>query len=139
MDAMDYPAQNAGKGGAAVVPVIPLEKLTLELPFCGTVPAGFPSPADDYLEERLSLDKYIIKNLSSPFFLKVEGLSMKASGERNRGGKQQGSGGEVAPGRRVAASWFREGSFRQGGAGSWQAASRSQEPVSSKTVQAPRA
>lgn len=68
------------------MPVIPLEKLTLELPFCGTVPAGFPSPADDYLEERLSLDKYIIKNLSSPFFLKVEGLSMKASGERNRGG-----------------------------------------------------
>lgn len=77
---MDYPAQNTGEGGAALVPVIPLEKLTLELPFCGAVPAGFPSPADDYLEERLSLDKYIIKNPSSTFFLKVEGLSMKDAG-----------------------------------------------------------
>ena len=62
------------------MPVIPLGRLTLELPFCGTVAAGFPSPADDCLEERLSLDKYIIKNPSSTFFLKVEGLSMKGAG-----------------------------------------------------------
>lgn len=65
---------------AAVVPVLPISILDLELPFFQSVSAGFPSPADDYLEQRLSLDKYLIKNPSSTFFVKVEGVSMSGAG-----------------------------------------------------------
>jgi DNA polymerase V len=63
-----------------VVPVIPISILSVELPFYASVPAGFPSPADDYLEERLSLDKYLIKHPDSTFFVKVEGHSMTGAG-----------------------------------------------------------
>jgi DNA polymerase V len=40
------------------------------------VQAGFPSPADDYLEDSLDLNKYLIKNADSTFFVKVSGESM---------------------------------------------------------------
>ena len=30
--------------------------------FKGTVPAGFPSPAEDYLESALDLTEYLIEN-----------------------------------------------------------------------------
>lgn len=45
-----------------------------------SVSAGFASPADDYLEENLSLDRYLIKNPSTTFFLRVEGMSMIGAG-----------------------------------------------------------
>ncbi len=38
--------------------------------------AGFPSPAENYIEERLDLNKYLIKNTESTFFVKVSGESM---------------------------------------------------------------
>ena len=41
------------------------------------VVAGFPSPADDFLEFNLSLDKKLIKHPSSTFFISVKGHSMK--------------------------------------------------------------
>lgn len=44
------------------------------------IKAGFPSPADDYLESKLSLDELIIKNPPSTFFVRVEGFSMIDSG-----------------------------------------------------------
>ena len=37
---------------------------------------GFPSPAKDYSEERISLDKEIIKHPNSTFFMHMEGDSM---------------------------------------------------------------
>ena len=40
------------------------------------VPAGFPSPADDFLEFDLSLDKKLIKHPSATFFVRVSGTSM---------------------------------------------------------------
>ena len=47
------------------------------LPFYSqTVPAGFPSPADDFLEFDLSLDKKLIKHPSATFFVRVSGTSM---------------------------------------------------------------
>ena len=40
------------------------------------VAAGFPSPADDFLEFDLSLDKKLIKHPSATFFVRVNGTSM---------------------------------------------------------------
>ena len=40
------------------------------------VPAGFPSPADDYVERRLSLDEHLIQHKESTFFMHVAGHSM---------------------------------------------------------------
>lgn len=44
------------------------------------VPAGFPSPAEDFLEKRLDLNDYLIKNKSATFLVKVEGSSMIGAG-----------------------------------------------------------
>ena len=41
-----------------------------------TVAAGFPSPAENYIEEKLKLDKHLIKNKESTFFVRVSGDSM---------------------------------------------------------------
>ena len=41
-----------------------------------TVAAGFPSPAENYIEEKLNLDKHLIKNKESTFFVRVPGDSM---------------------------------------------------------------
>lgn len=44
------------------------------------VSAGFPSPAEDFKEERLSLDKELIKNKEATFFARVSGQSMIGAG-----------------------------------------------------------
>ncbi len=51
------------------------------LPFPGTgIQAGFPSPAEDYLEMRLDLNKKLIAHPSQTFFLRVNGESMNGDG-----------------------------------------------------------
>ena len=45
--------------------------------------AGFPSPAENYIEERLNLNKYLIKNSESTFFIRVSGDSMVNAGIHN--------------------------------------------------------
>lgn len=64
----------------AIVRVVCIKNLSVNLPFFQSVAAGFPSPADDYLEERLSLDEHLIKNPSTTFFVKVQGHSMSRAG-----------------------------------------------------------
>jgi len=44
--------------------------------FAVSVPAGFPSPATDYLEERIDLSKELIKHPLSTFLVQSEGDSM---------------------------------------------------------------
>ena len=44
------------------------------------VQAGFPSPADDYIEAKLDLNKYLVTNPVSTFFVRVSGYSMKHNG-----------------------------------------------------------
>ena len=44
------------------------------------VPAGFPSPADDYVEQRISLDEHLIQHRESTFFMRVAGDSMRGRG-----------------------------------------------------------
>lgn len=45
-----------------------------------TISAGFPSPADDAIEEMLDLNELLIKRPSATFFLKVSGSSMIKAG-----------------------------------------------------------
>lgn len=42
-----------------------------------TVAAGFPSPADDYLEKDIDLVDELVKHPLSTFFMRVKGDSMK--------------------------------------------------------------
>jgi DNA polymerase V len=44
------------------------------------VQAGFPSPADDYLESFLDLNEYLIKHPAATFFVRVSGDSMINAG-----------------------------------------------------------
>jgi DNA polymerase V len=44
------------------------------------VSAGFPSPADDYLEGALDLNEYLIKHKAATFFWRVVGDSMIGAG-----------------------------------------------------------
>ncbi len=48
--------------------------------FLVPVSAGFPSPADDYVENRLDLNKHLIKHPAATFFVKVKGDSMIEAG-----------------------------------------------------------
>ena len=53
----------------------------IELLFYDTkVQAGFPSPAEDHLEQRLDLNTLVIENPSATFFVRVAGESMKDIG-----------------------------------------------------------
>ena len=44
------------------------------------VSAGFPSPADNYIENRLDLNKHLIRHPAATFFVKVKGDSMIEAG-----------------------------------------------------------
>ncbi len=44
------------------------------------ISAGFPSPADDFKETRISLDDELITNKDATFFAKVSGQSMIGAG-----------------------------------------------------------
>ena len=44
------------------------------------VSAGFPSPADDFKEVRISLDKAVVKNEAATFYARVAGQSMVGAG-----------------------------------------------------------
>nr|BFF36926.1 translesion error-prone DNA polymerase V autoproteolytic subunit [Tenacibaculum mesophilum] len=53
----------------------------LELPFVvNGISAGFPSPADDFLDINIDLNKYLIKNPSTTFYGRVRGDSMINAG-----------------------------------------------------------
>lgn len=48
--------------------------------FLSTVPAGFPSPADDYLEANLDLNAFLVKKPAATFLVRVSGDSMIEAG-----------------------------------------------------------
>ena len=56
------------------------QSTNLELPFFTTrISAGFPSPADDHIDQKLDLNS-LIKHPSDTFLVKVEGDSMINAG-----------------------------------------------------------
>ena len=60
----------------------PLKQNTkLKIPIATeNVSAGFPSPADNYIDGELDLNSYLIKNPPATFFVKVSGDSMINAG-----------------------------------------------------------
>ncbi|HPG31015.1 MAG TPA: translesion error-prone DNA polymerase V autoproteolytic subunit [bacterium] len=57
------------------------KKIKIKLPlFTAPVKAGFPSPAEDYVEAKLDLNEYLVKHPASTFFVRVEGESMIDAG-----------------------------------------------------------
>lgn len=54
-------------------------KIKLPL-FTVPVSAGFPSPAEEYIETLLSLDEHLIQHPQATYLVKVKGDSMKEAG-----------------------------------------------------------
>jgi DNA polymerase V len=48
--------------------------------FSGKVSAGFPSPADDYVEKTLDLNELLVQKPAATFFVRAEGESMLGAG-----------------------------------------------------------
>ena len=60
---------------------IPDYSTEMQLPLFDTgISAGFPSPADDFIELSIDLNKHLIKHKDTTFFAKVKGHSMKNVG-----------------------------------------------------------
>lgn len=70
---MNSTVQVIGKAGQAE----PSEGVPLA---CSTVPAGFPSPAEDWVEERLDLYKMLVEHPACTFFVQARGDSMREAG-----------------------------------------------------------
>ncbi len=45
--------------------------------FINTIPAGFPSPAEGYLDDALDLNQLLVTHPAATFFVRVQGESMK--------------------------------------------------------------
>lgn len=59
----------------------PDETESLSVPMSNnSVSAGFPSPADDFKEKRISLDNTLVKNKEATFYARVSGKSMINAG-----------------------------------------------------------
>ena len=74
-----------------ITPALPtLEQLALQLlpgvlacalpSFVFSVPAGFPSPATDYMEDGIDLNDYLVRHKSASFLFRVRGDSMLFAG-----------------------------------------------------------
>ena len=51
--------------------------MDIKIPFyIHKVGAGFPSPAENYIEEYLDIGKYLVNNIESTFFVRISGDSM---------------------------------------------------------------
>ncbi|MGZ8182309.1 MAG: LexA family protein [Methylobacter sp.] len=48
--------------------------------FTGKVAAGFPSPADDYIEKTLDLNELLVQKPAATFFARAQGESMLGAG-----------------------------------------------------------
>ena len=76
------PVTAAGPRVTSVCRACAGENLRLPLYLC-RVPAGFPSPADDYVESNIDLNEWLIRNRLATYIVRVEGDSM--SGEIHSG------------------------------------------------------
>jgi len=53
---------------------------TAEIPLLGEVRAGFPSPATDYMELKIDLNKELVPHPEATFYARVRGCSMVDAG-----------------------------------------------------------
>ncbi len=57
------------------------QKETIQIPLVsGEIKAGFPSPADDFIERRLDLNELMVERPAATFFARVQGHSMEGAG-----------------------------------------------------------
>ena len=64
---------------SVIAPLIGVQPVLAPL-YGHKVEAGFPSPADDYIEGKLSLDEHLIQHRDSTFFVRAKGDSMVGAG-----------------------------------------------------------
>ncbi len=64
---------------AAIYQADPARRLVRPL-FASGVAAGFPSPADDYIDRGLDLNELLIEHPAATFFVRVAGDSMTGAG-----------------------------------------------------------
>lgn len=57
--------------------------MSVKPPIVGSVVAGFPSPAEQYLEPPLDLNELLVKRPAATFFVRVSGDSMRDEGIRD--------------------------------------------------------
>tara|TARA_Y200000002_G_scaffold56914_1_gene42197 strand:+ start:5610 stop:6059 length:450 start_codon:yes stop_codon:yes gene_type:complete len=58
-----------------------MDKKVLDIPFYqSNVPAGFPSPAEDFMDLDLNLQEYLVQHPSATFCVRVTGDSMQNAG-----------------------------------------------------------
>ncbi|HTR00537.1 MAG TPA: translesion error-prone DNA polymerase V autoproteolytic subunit [Candidatus Acidoferrum sp.] len=60
-------------------PRFPASRQSLPV-YAASVPAGFPSPADDYIADWLDLNEHLIKHPAATFFARASGTSMVEAG-----------------------------------------------------------
>jgi DNA polymerase V len=77
---MDIPRVHPFAGALQVDSVAGREELPLYL---SPAQAGFPSPADDYVDRKLDLHTHLVRNSTSTFFLRAAGDSMNEAGIRD--------------------------------------------------------
>lgn len=57
------------------------QRTQLGLPlYLATVSAGFPSPAEDYIDKRLDLNEHLVRHPAATFFVRADGDSMRDAG-----------------------------------------------------------
>ena len=58
-----------------------IDEKVLDIPFYqSNVPAGFPSPAEDFMDLALNLQEYLVQHPSATFCVRVTGDSMQNAG-----------------------------------------------------------
>ena len=79
--------------------------LVLSLPLIDTlIPAGFPSPAADYVQRRIDLNERLIHDAVATFFIRASGDSMREAGIHDGSVLVVNSGRPVTHGDIVVAS-----------------------------------
>jgi len=63
------------KNKLSIINIGNTKKVAIPL-FLDSVSAGFPSPATDYLENKLDLNEYLVKHPAATFIVKASGPSM---------------------------------------------------------------
>lgn len=71
------------KGNLKIYSVSNETELELQL-IAGGISAGFPSPAADFLDDSIDLNKYLVKNPSTTFIAFTDGFSMIDAGISNK-------------------------------------------------------
>ncbi|MBN8702738.1 MAG: translesion error-prone DNA polymerase V autoproteolytic subunit [Bacteroidetes bacterium] len=67
--------------GLKITPINGLELKKISIPILSSkVPAGFPSPAESFLDDPINLHDFLFKNPSSTYCFWVEGASMIEAG-----------------------------------------------------------